>query len=64
MQMMKGGIEGMEKCYGIAKAGHNDCGTASHYCAGEAKMNNDKKEWIIVPTGTCNKIVGGSTQSA
>ena len=55
--------KGMEKCYGIAKAGQNDCGTASHMCAGESTMDNDKEAWISVPTGLCNRIVGGSAQS-
>ena len=50
-----------EKCYGIAKAGQNDCATGSHGCAGEAKLPGAKNEWLSVPTGLCNKIVGGST---
>lgn len=49
----------MEKCYGIAKKGMNDCGTANHACAGEATIDGNKNEWITLPTGTCNKIVGG-----
>jgi uncharacterized membrane protein len=50
-----------EKCYGIVLAGKNDCGaTGSHSCAGEAKVTNDPKSWIYVPTGTCQKINGGS----
>lgn len=53
-------IPGMEKCYGIAKAGQNDCSTASHTCAGEAKINKDKEAWIFVPKGVCNKIVDSS----
>jgi len=52
---------GKEKCYGIAKAGMNDCGTAAHGCAGKAKADRDPSEWIFVPTGTCTKIAGGST---
>ena len=36
---------GQEKCYGIAKAGQNDCGTAKHACAGEAKVSGDPTEW-------------------
>jgi len=60
---MNNNIKGMEKCYGIAKAGMNDCGNANHQCAGEGKINGDKKEWLIVPTGLCSKIVGGSTKS-
>lgn len=49
-----------EKCYGIAKAGKNDCGTAKHACAGEAKADNDPAEWKYVAKGTCEKA-GGST---
>ncbi len=53
----------MEKCYGISKAGHNDCQTANSSCAGTAKMDNQKDAFIAVPKGTCAKIVGGSTTS-
>lgn len=60
---MSGNIEGMEKCFGIAKAGQNDCATASHSCAGESKTDRDKEAWINVPTGVCNKIAGSSTKS-
>lgn len=49
-----------EKCYGIAKAGKNDCGANGHSCAGQAVKDGDGKEWIKVPKGTCEKIVGGS----
>jgi uncharacterized membrane protein len=50
-----------EKCFGVAVAGKNDCGaTGSHSCAGEAKRTGDPKSWIYVPTGTCQKIEGGS----
>lgn len=51
----------MEKCYGIVKAGKNDCGTpGDNACAGQVKQNNDPEGWILLPKGTCNKIVGGS----
>lgn len=60
---MTSNIKGMEKCYGIAKAGMNDCGNANHQCAGEAKIDGDKKEWLLTPTGLCKKIVGGNTSS-
>ena len=50
----------MEKCYGIAKAGKNDCGTPTHACAGQAATNNDPNEWVYVPVGTCAKTPGGS----
>jgi len=50
--------EGMEKCAGIVRAGMNDCGTAKHSCAGQATKNGDKEEWVYLPQGTCDKIVG------
>jgi uncharacterized membrane protein len=51
--------EGQEKCYGIAKAGQNDCGTAKHACAGEgAKTDNDPSEWKYVAKGSCEAIGG------
>ena len=50
---------GMEKCAGIAKAGKNDCGTATSSCAGTAKKDNEANAWIYVPKGTCEKIAGG-----
>ena len=54
--------EGTEKCYGIAKAGQNDCGTAKHACAAQgAKVDNDPTEWKYVPKGTCEKMGGKTT---
>ena len=50
-----------EKCYGIAKAGQNDCGTAAHTCAGQAKKDNAPDEWKYVAKGTCEKL-GGKKQ--
>lgn len=55
---------GMEKCYGIAKAHRNDCGTATHGCSGESKVDKDKEAWIAVPEGLCDKIAGGSTKAS
>jgi uncharacterized membrane protein len=50
-----------EKCYGIAKAGNNDCAsTGSNSCGGTSKLNSDPKAWIYVPAGYCERIVGGS----
>ncbi|MFM0741372.1 DUF2282 domain-containing protein [Paraburkholderia xenovorans] len=50
------------QCYGIAKAGQNDCAskTGVHDCAGEAKVDNDKGDFKTVPKGTCEKL-GGKT---
>ncbi len=50
-----------EKCYGIVKAGKNDCQTASSSCAGTAKKDAQGDAWIYVPAGTCGKIVGASS---
>ena len=50
----------MEPCFGIARAGMNDCAANGHSCAGKAAADGDKREWILVPKGTCEKIVGGS----
>jgi len=49
----------MEKCAGIAKAGKNDCGTSKHACAGQAKSDGGD-EWVYVPKGACERIVGGT----
>lgn len=52
-----------EKCYGIAKAGKNDCASAgNNSCGGSSKLNSDPKAWIYVPAGYCDRIVGGSLQ--
>lgn len=47
-----------EKCYGIAKKGQNDCGTAKHTCAGKAAADNLPDEWKYVPKGTCEQMGG------
>ena len=53
-----------EKCYGIAKAGANDCASATgaHSCAGTATKDGDKGDWKYVDKGTCDKM-GGSTMA-
>ena len=53
-----------EKCYGVAKAGKNDCATKSSSCAGTAKEDNQKDAFVVVPKGLCGKLSGGSTESA
>jgi uncharacterized membrane protein len=52
---------GSEKCYGIAKAGRNDCAAGAHSCAGQATRPMDKSSFVYLPTGACSKIAGGST---
>lgn len=53
-----------EKCYGIVKAGKNDCQTATSSCAGTSKKDAQSDAWLAVPAGTCAKIVGGSLAPA
>jgi uncharacterized membrane protein len=48
-----------EKCYGLAKAGKNDCASGTHSCAGMSKVDADPSSWIYVPAGYCERIVGG-----
>jgi len=52
-----------EKCYGVAKAGKNSCGTASHACAGYATVDNSPDEWVYTAKGTCTKM-GGKLKAA
>ena len=53
---------GKEKCFGIAKAGQNDCANLSgtHSCAGQAKADMSADDWKYVAKGTCQKV-GGKT---
>ena len=53
-----------EKCYGIAKAGKNDCQTSNSSCAGTSKVDGQKDAWVFVPKGTCEKLVNGSLKAS
>ena len=55
-----------EKCYGIAKAGQNDCSnlSGSHSCAGQSKVDNDTGEWKFVGKGTCKDMKGMTADEA
>ena len=55
-----------EKCYGIAKAGQNDCANAAgtHACTGQSKKDNDPGDWKYVAKGTCEKMGGKKTAPA
>jgi uncharacterized membrane protein len=55
-----------EKCFGIAKAGQNDCASISgvHSCAGQSKVDMDKGEWKYVAKGTCKEMKGMSMDEA
>ncbi len=52
-----------EKCFGIAKAGKNDCQTATSSCAGTSRKDAQTDAWLGVPKGACAKIAGGSLTS-
>ena len=51
-----------EKCFGVAKAGQNDCSNSAgvHSCAGQSTVDMSRDEWRYVAKGTCAKL-GGST---
>ena len=51
----------MEHCYGVNKAGKNDCASTTHACAGQATKDMDKASFVALPAGVCAKIAGGST---
>lgn len=57
---------GKEKCYGIAKAGQNDCANLSgtHSCAGQAKADLSPDDWKYVAKGSCQKVGGKSADQA
>jgi uncharacterized membrane protein len=56
-----GGQPDQEKCYGVAKAGQNDCATGTHGCAGQAKADKGAADWKFVAKGTCEKLGGKLT---
>ena len=51
----------MEKCYGVAKAGKNDCAGGGHACAGQGTKSGSPKEFVKLPKGTCERLVNGRT---
>jgi uncharacterized membrane protein len=55
-----------EKCYGIAKAGQNDCANlgGSHSCAAQTKMDNDPSDWKYVAKGSCHDMKGLTAEEA
>jgi len=48
-----------EKCFGVAKAGMNDCKAGSHSCKGMSTVDADPASFMLLPEGTCEKLVGG-----
>ena len=55
--------KGSDKCYGIAKAGQNDCANAAgtHSCAGQSKADMSPDDWKYTAKGTCEKMGGKLT---
>ena len=55
-----------EKCYGIAKAGQNDCANlaGTHSCAGQSTVDKGPGEWKYVAKGTCKELGGLSADEA
>ncbi|MES9939732.1 MAG: DUF2282 domain-containing protein [Candidatus Thiodiazotropha sp. 6PLUC2] len=50
-----------EKCFGVAKAGKNDCAAGpGTSCAGTSTVDAQGNAWMLVLKGSCGKIVGGS----
>ena len=58
--------KGKEKCFGVAKAGQNDCAnlSGSHSCAGQAKADMNAADWRYVAKGTCKSMNGMSEDEA
>ena len=53
-----------ERCYGVVKAGANDCAGPGHTCQGQASEDANPQEYILVPAGTCARLVNGSTTAS
>jgi uncharacterized membrane protein len=49
-----------EACFGVARAGHNDCKSEANICAGWSRHDADPGAFIYLPSGTCQRIVGGT----
>ena len=50
-----------EKCFGVAKAGANDCAAGpGTTCSGSSTVDAQGNAWVYVVKGTCERLVGGS----
>ena len=56
-------MAGKEKCFGVAKAGKNDCAAGAHSCAGQSTKDGDKSSFVAVPVGLCARLAGSSTMA-
>ena len=53
----------LEKCYGVAARGKNDCAEGAHSCVGQSTRDRDPESFVLVPKGDCQKLAGGKTQA-
>ncbi|MDQ6620271.1 MAG: DUF2282 domain-containing protein [Pseudomonadota bacterium] len=49
----------LEKCYGVAARGKNDCAEGAHSCVGQSTRDRDPESFLLVPKGECQKFAGG-----
>ncbi len=54
----------LEKCYGVAARGKNDCAEGAHSCVGQSTRDRELDSFVLVPKGDCQKLAGGKTQSS
>jgi len=54
----------LEKCYGVAARGKNDCAEGAHSCVGQSTRDRDPASFVLVPKGDCQKLGGGKTQAS
>ncbi|MDE2582151.1 MAG: DUF2282 domain-containing protein [Rhodospirillales bacterium] len=54
--------EHLARCYGVNAVGRNDCASGVHSCAGQSTVAHDPKSFVLLPSGDCRKIAGGSTK--
>lgn len=50
------------KCYGVAAASMNDCGTKSSACGGSVSVARSSDAWIALPKGVCQQLKGGQVE--
>jgi uncharacterized membrane protein len=52
----------MEKCFGVAMKGKNDCAAgAGTSCAGTSKVEHQANSYKLVPKGTCEKTASNTS---
>lgn len=52
-----------ERCFGVARQGHNDCATPKHSCAMQSAADRDPEEWIMLDSGLCARLIGGRAET-